>query len=430
MPLQVWVAVALAALAVAVALAADPIAALSMGAAALIGFWAWLALRDQPRAFVSQQEFEIVGVSDLAPLLEALPEQALLMDAEGRIAGTNAALRRQLRVEPNGQFLSSVMRQPDVLDAARAAVNQGETRAVDYESTNQVDRQIRCYVSPLTWGEDRAALLVFSDQTARMNTERMRADFLANASHELRTPLASLTLLIETIAGPARDNADERDRFLKMMQVQADRMRRLIDDLLSLSRIELDEHVPPAERADLALVARESVDALATVAQERKVTIDLKMPGGPVPVIGERFQLTQVVQNLVDNALKYTPAGARVTVTVAAVGDRDDVMAAAGRQWPEAGRITLLSPGPAANLSYAYVRVEDAGPGIARRFLPRLAERFFRVEREEGNDRGGTGLGLAIVKHIVNRHRGGFLVESQPGKGSAFAVFVELAEQE
>ncbi|HVV33694.1 MAG TPA: ATP-binding protein [Vitreimonas sp.] len=421
---------ALAALAFGLALATGPIAALSMAVAAMTGYWAWTAFREQPRVHAAPQEFEIIDISDLAPLLEALPDPALLMDAEGRIAGSNAAVRRQLRAEPNGQFLSSVMRQPDVLDAARAAVRNGETQAVEYESSNQVDRSTRCNVSPLTWGDERAALLVFHDQTARMNTERMRADFLANASHELRTPLASLTLLIETIAGPARDNAAERDRFLKMMQVQADRMRRLIDDLLSLSRIELDEHVPPSDRADLALVARESVDALATVAQERNVKVDLRVPGGPLPVIGERFQLTQVIQNLVDNALKYTPEGGQVVVTVAAAGDRDDVMAKAGRQWPDAGRITLLTPGPAANLSYAYVRVEDSGAGIARRFLPRLAERFFRVEREEGNDRGGTGLGLAIVKHIVNRHRGGFLVESQPGRGSAFAVFVELAEQD
>lgn len=429
-PAPAWVAVALAVLAFAVALAAGPVPALLMAVAAGAAFWAWTALREQPRVHTAQQEFEIVGMADLAPLLEALPDPALLMDAEGRIAGSNAALRRQLRVEPNGQFLSSVMRQPDVLDAAQAAVKRGETLAVEYESSTQVERHTRCYVSPLTWGEERAALLVFHDQTARMNTERMRADFLANASHELRTPLASLTLLIETIAGPARDSVEERDRFLKMMQVQADRMRRLIDDLLSLSRIELDEHVPPSDRADLALVARESSDALMTVAQERNVKIELRTPGGRIPVIGERFQLTQVVQNLVDNALKYTPNGGRVVVSVAIAGDRDDVMAKAGRQWPEAGRITVLSPGQAANLSYAFVRVEDSGPGIAKRFLPRLAERFFRVEREEGNDRGGTGLGLAIVKHIINRHRGGFLVESQPGKGSAFAVFVELAEQD
>jgi two-component system, OmpR family, phosphate regulon sensor histidine kinase PhoR len=214
------------------------------------------------------------------------------------------------------------------------------------------------------------------------------------------------------------------------MQVQAERMRRLIEDLLSLSRIELDEHVPPSDRADLSQVARESVDALAGVAQERNVSINLQLRDGAVSVVGERFQLTQVVQNLVDNAIKYTAPGGSVLVEVGAAGDRDDVIAKAGRRWGEAARIAPLSPPAAANRSYAYVRVEDCGPGIARHFLPRLGERFFRVEREMGDERGGTGLGLAIVKHIVNRHRGGLLVESQPGKGTAFAVYVELAEQD
>jgi two-component system phosphate regulon sensor histidine kinase PhoR len=270
-------------------------------------------------------------------------------------------------------------------------------------------------------------MLVFHDQTARISTERMRADFLANASHELRTPLASLTLLIETIAGPARDNAEERDRFLSMMQVQAERMRRLIEDLLSLSRIELDEHIPPSDRADLSAVAREVIDALTAVARDREVRLKLVAPERPVTVVGERFQLAQVVQNLVDNAVKYTPKGGEVLIEVGESGDREEVTAQAGRRWAEAARMVLLNPPAAANLSYSYVRVEDGGPGIARRFLPRLGERFFRVEREMGDERGGTGLGLAIVKHIVNRHRGGLLVESQPGRGTAFAAYVESA---
>jgi two-component system phosphate regulon sensor histidine kinase PhoR len=214
-----------------------------------------------------------------------------------------------------------------------------------------------------------------------------------------------------------------------MMQVQADRMRRLIDDLLSLSRIELDEHVPPSDRADLGNVAREVADSLAPVLKERNVTLDLRVPDDPVRVVGERFQLTQVLQNLVDNAVKYTSDGGAVTIEVAASGDREEVSAQAGRRWEEAGRIALLTPAAAANRSYAYVRVEDSGPGVAKRFLPRLGERFFRVEREMGAERGGTGLGLAIVKHIINRHRGGFLIESVPGRGSAFAAYVELAEE-
>ena len=212
------------------------------------------------------------GLDDLAPLLEGLPDPALLIDAEGRIAGSNAAARRaDGSSRPRGLFLSSILRHPDLLEAVQAAVHDGATRTVEFETAAQVEQHTRCYVAPVTWDEARAALMVFHDQTARINTERMRADFLANASHELRTPLASLTLLIETLAGPARDDAAERDRFLKMMQVQADRMRRLIDDLLSLSRIELDEHVPPSDRADLAQVAREVADALAPVAKEREV---------------------------------------------------------------------------------------------------------------------------------------------------------------
>jgi two-component system phosphate regulon sensor histidine kinase PhoR len=207
-------------------------------------------------------------------------------------------------------------------------------------------------------------------------------------------------------------------------------MRRLIADLLSLSRIELDEHVPPSDRADLAAVAREVVDALNPFARERGVRIELAAPANGLGVVGERFQLAQVVQNLIDNAIKYTPKDGVVRVEIARGGDREETAQAAGRRWDEAGRAALLTPAAVANRSYAYVRVEDCGPGIDRHFLPRLGERFFRVERELGNERGGTGLGLAIVKHIVNRHRGGLLVESQQGKGSAFAAYVQLAEED
>jgi two-component system phosphate regulon sensor histidine kinase PhoR len=429
-PAAAWAAAGLAAIAALLAFFTSASAAVLMVLAAASCLW---AMREGRRFVISptgDEQLEPVGLGELAPLLEALPEPALLVDAEGRIVSSNAAARRQMHFEARGQFLTSILRHPDVLEAVQGAVREGDTRAVEYETPAQVDRHTRCYVAPVNWGADRAAMLVFHDQTARISTERMRADFLANASHELRTPLASLTLLIETLSGPARENAADRDRFLSMMQVQADRMRRLIDDLLSLSRIELDEHVPPSDRADLTAVAREVIVALAPVVRERNVTLSLKAPAKPIVVVGERFQLAQVVQNLVDNAVKYTPDGGQVTIEIAASGDREEVSAQAGRRWQEAGRVALLAPVAAANRSYAYVRVEDAGPGMSRRFLPRLGERFFRVERETGDERGGTGLGLAIVKHIVNRHRGGLLVESQPGRGSAFAAYVELAEED
>lgn len=429
LPALAWAAGAIAVLAALFAFAANPQAAILMVLAAAASYWAF---REASRFIISPragETAEYVGLGELAPLLEALPDPALLVGADNRIVTSNSPARRQLQFEARGQFLTAILRHPDVLEAAQAAVREGATSAVEYESSGQAGRQLRCYVAPVNWGPDRAALLVFHDQTAQISTERLRSDFLANASHELRTPLASLTLLIETIAGPARDDPKERDRFLAMMQVQAERMRRLIDDLLSLSRIELDEHVPPSDRADLAAVSREVVDALFGVAEERGVKLELAA-AAPVPVVGERFQLAQVVQNLVDNAMKYTPRGGTVRIDVGAGGDRDETAAMSGRRWEEAGRFAFLTPAPAANLSYAFLRVEDCGPGIERHFLPRLGERFFRVERELGNERGGTGLGLAIVKHIVNRHRGGFLVESQPGKGSAFAVYLELAEED
>ena len=367
------------------------------------------------------------SLADLTPLLEALPDPALLIDSEGRIAGSNGAARREFSFDAAGVALSSVLRYPQLLDAVQAAIHDGATRAIEYETTAQVERHMLCTVAPITWAGAKGALAVFHDQTARINTERMRADFLANASHELRTPLASLTLLIETIAGPAREDPVERDRFLRMMQVQAVRMRRLIDDLLSLSRIELDEHVPPSDRADLSQTALEAVDSLTPLAAERGVRLETHMPEGPAWVVGERFQLAQVALNLVDNAIKYTKSGGVVRIAVGVADGRDQAASAAGAQWEGAGRVALLTPAPAANKPYVYLRVEDAGPGIAKRFLPRLGERFFRVEREMGEEKGGTGLELAIVKHIINRHRGGFLIESQVGQGSAFAVYLERA---
>lgn len=429
LPSAAWLALGLAALAIASVVPVSPTAAIFMAMAAAAAYAAWRNALPDTR---SQRLADQTGPSlaDLAPLLEALPDPALLVNAERRLAGSNAAARKHLEFEAQGQFLTSILRQPDVLEAVQAAVDDGATRAVEYETVIGVERHTRCYVAPVHWGAKSGALLVFHDQTARISTERMRADFLANASHELRTPLASLTLLIETIAGPARDSPEERGRFLLMMQKQAERMRRLIDDLLSLSRIELDEHIPPSDRADLSGVARETNDLLAAVAAERGARIEIEAPARAVRVVGERFQLAQVVQNLVDNAIKYSPQGGAVSVEVGVAGDREEVLLGAGRRWAGASRVSLSTPSAAANRSYAFVRVEDAGPGVDARYLPRLGERFFRVERELGNEKGGTGLGLAIVKHIVNRHRGGLIVESQVGKGSAFVAYFELADEQ
>jgi two-component system phosphate regulon sensor histidine kinase PhoR len=388
-----------------------------------------LVPRPQPAAPVAAAPAPVVrtlGFNALAPLLEAMPDPALLIDREGRIAGANSAARAQLKFEADGLKLAAILRRPELLDAADAAVQDGASQTVFYESASPVEEHFKAYIAPVAWGGQNAALMVFHNQTQLIATERMRADFLANASHELRTPIAALLLLIETLSGHAKGDPVAQAQFMGMMQAQILRMKRLIDDLLSLSKIELNEHVPPTEASELWAVAQEAAGAVRPLADERGVQVETVLEGeiGPV-VLGDRFQLVQVAQNLVDNAIKYSPRGGLVRVVVGLGGLRDDAADFAGRRWEGAGRSSLLTPPPSQSRRFAFLRVEDNGVGIERRYLPRLSERFYRVERDDNPERSGTGLGLAIVKHIVNRHRGGFMVESIPGKGSAFCVLIE-----
>jgi two-component system phosphate regulon sensor histidine kinase PhoR len=228
----------------------------------------------------------------------------------------------------------------------------------------------------------------------------MRADFVANVSHELRTPLASLLGFIETLQGPAREDTEARERFLGLMKAQAERMRRLIDDLLSLSRIEMSAHERPTATVDFARIIRHVIDVLGSLARDAGVEVSVDL-SGPLLVKGEWDELVQVVQNLVENAIKYAAAGKRVEVT--------------GQIEGEADRQKVV------------VRVRDYGPGIAPEHLPRLTERFYRVSVQESRARGGTGLGLAIVKHILNRHRGKLSIASQLGEGTTFTVKLHCA---
>jgi two-component system phosphate regulon sensor histidine kinase PhoR len=273
------------------------------------------------------------------------------------------------------------------------------------------------------------AMLVLADETSSKRAERMRADFLANASHELRTPLASLSGFIETIAGPARDDAEAQERFLGIMRDQTERMKRLIDDLLSLSRVEMNEHLPPSAVTDLAQLAADVIDSLSPVAAARSILIRAELPGGPALVTGDRDQLHEVVENLVENALKYSADGSSIRVSLYDGAGRDAAEYSRTRLGEMASRMTLAAPVYDAEARYAVIRVRDAGVGIDRRYLPRLSERFFRVDGQKSGPASGTGLGLAIVKHIVTRHRGGLTVESAPGGGSVFSVFFPKAAE-
>ena len=351
-------------------------------------------------------------------LIEALPEIAMYIDSQGRVEGANPAARKEFRFTAIGPQLTAIVRRPELLAAVDTARRTKQSQNFEIVQRDQTDRHFACVASPLGLG----VLLTLHDFTDIKRMEMARVDFLANASHELRTPLTSLSGFIETIRGPARDDPEARDRFLEIMQGQADRMRRLISDLLSLSRIELVEHRPPEGSTDLASIVTEVREAVAPVAKARGVDLRIKGGEAPVTVTGARDELTQVVQNLIDNAIKYSESGDIVEIELASGVSASEASALAGRRWQDAGRLSIANAPATVNArSFAVIRVSDSGPGIERKYLPRLSERFYRVDQGRGL-KPGTGLGLAIVKHVVQRHRGEFLVESEPGRGSAFGV--------
>ncbi len=373
------------------------------------------------------------GDAPLEEVIEALPDPVMVVGAlepddfaGRRILFANLAARELFRLPGEQVLLVSAVRNPQVLEVVDEALFYGWLGEAAYEAGGAQDRYWRAWAKPLSPAANgvKRALLLLRDETDARRNERMRADFLANASHELRTPLASLAGFIETLRGHAKDDSDARDRFLDIMARQAWRMARLIEDLMSLSRIELNEHIAPDGEVDLALAVADVIDALTPQAREAGVQFDLSLgERGQAVVTGDRDQIVQVVQNLVDNAVKYAGRGGRAAVSLE-IGLTAE--AAVALRKPHAARLSLLTPDHADGL-YAVIGVSDTGPGLARQVLPRLTERFYRVEGQKSGERLGTGLGLAIVKHIMNRHRGGLAVESAEGEGAQFLVYFPLA---
>ncbi len=418
--------------------AIDPAPAIAAAAVMIGGIVAaWYLIPNSRRATAEAEPIPPAALRAPPPyagILEQLADPVLLVSGGARedlnarrFLFANAAARELLRIQRPEGPLTTAVRAPEVLAVVDEALFDRATGHALYQSGGVQDRVWRARATPLEGMEDsRLALLSLRDETEFRRSERTRADFLANASHELRTPLASLAGFIETLRGHAKDDPVARDRFLGIMQVQAERMRRLIDDLMSLSRIELGEHIPPSDEVDLALVAIDVLDALGPLAAERSVRFEASLaPVGDAIVMGERDQLLQVIQNLAENAVKYAPRGSSVEVTME-VGL--EAMAAVTPTSVFVPHLSLLTPDHAGGRLYVSLRVSDSGPGIARGYLPRLTERFYRVEGQKSGEHSGTGLGLAIVKHIVNRHRGGLTVESGEGRGAAFTIYVPMAE--
>ena len=328
-------------------------------------------------------------------LLANIPDPVILIDRRAVVLEANPAARALLPALRLRHPLSFALRAPDVIDAIEDVLRTGAPTKTTYAVRVPTERAFEVQIGalPMPDGGQPNVVLFLRDLTAARRLEAMRVDFVANASHELRTPLASLLGFIETLQGPARDDAPARERFLAIMRTQAQRMTRLIDDLLSLSRIELREHVAPTQAVDLGAIARQMVDAQGALAAERGVAVTLEAEGA-YPVLGEPDELLRIVENLIENAVKY--GGTTVTVGLARVADA------------RGGRIVLS--------------VSDDGPGIAPEHLPRLTERFYRIDVASSRQKGGTGLGLAIVKHSLNRHRGRLAIESVVGRGTTVRV--------
>ncbi len=340
----------------------------------------------------------------LRAVIAGLPDPVVALDRTGRVLALNERARVLAPALRQGEPVSFALRMPELIEAIGRAATGEEQRVVYFERV-PVDRWYETVVMPVKREPGAAlpdlVLMTFHDLTPLRRVEEMRADFVANASHELHTPLAALLGFIETLQGSAREDPKARERFLAIMQEQARRMARLIDDLLSLSRIELNAHRRPDTPVDLVPIVRQVVDGLETLARDRGVTVTIDAASA-LPILGDHDELVRIFENLVENALKYGAAGRRVDIKLGLGTSADGE--------PEA---------------LASVRVY--GPGIAPEPLTRLTERFYRVDVTESRAQGGTGLGLALVKHILNRHRGRLTIDSAPGEGATFTIHLPTA---
>jgi two-component system phosphate regulon sensor histidine kinase PhoR len=334
-----------------------------------------------------------------------MPDPAIILDRTSAILNYNAAAQSIFDRLRKGLPLEHVNRDPELIAAVTGAFETGEKRTTRLVSRGGLDQRFIATVTPLSGSDHHqvmAVLITIHDQSEQHRMLEMRTDFIANASHELRTPLASVRGFIETLQGPARHDEAARDRFLTIMADQAERMTRLIDDLLLLSRVEEKANLKPTGRVDLDDLIEDVIRSLAPAADERHMTITVERVSAPLVALGDRDELFQVFHNLIENAVKYGRDGGTVNVSL--------TRSKTGRTGSHSDRAT--------------VTIVDNGPGIAPEHLPRLTERFYRVSAEHSRRIGGTGLGLAIVKHVLNRHEGELSVESVVGYGTTFRVLL------
>ena len=338
-------------------------------------------------------------------IVDAMADPAVVLDGVGTVLHHNPLIADIFPRVRDGQPISLLSRGPELLEGIERARRKQQRIVVQLHDRVPVSRRLSAIITTLSIDEPRALepaiLIAFRDLTDQERHAQLRADFIANASHELRTPLASMKVIVETLQGAARDDSTGRERFLAMLATQANRMTRLIDDLLSLNRVEMRAHLPPRGSVDMVELLSNVTASMEPLAETSGMKIVLKTADDLGSVRGEPEELAQVFQNLVQNAIKYGgDSGGTITISLS-------------RQSGNSGESVVVT-------------VADEGIGIAPEHLPRLTERFYRINVAASREKGGTGLGLAIVKHIISRHRGDLRIESELGKGSQFSVILPV----
>lgn len=338
-------------------------------------------------------------------VINAFAHGALLIGPQSWIVGANSAATDLLGADLLGRHYITVLRQPALLDAIEGVMEDNKAREARYLGKGQgEDSTYQVHVRPIGHRADQGVLITFEDISPIESAGKMRRQFVANVSHELRTPLTAMIGFIETLRGPAKSDEAARERFLGIMQREADRMTQLVDDLLSLSRVEDQERRKPRDLVNMNALVQSVILSLAPMTEKASVALDAKLPDHDVLIPADADQIRQVLTNLIENGIKYSGGGKPIEI-----------------------RLSPVELQPALQREGMCLSVQDFGEGIEGHHIPRLTERFYRIDTHRSREVGGTGLGLAIVKHIVSRHRGRLRVKSKVGEGSVFSVILPSA---
>lgn len=358
-----------------------------------------------------RQEMETV-ITEREILVDTLPDILIMTNDDKIIVRTNRAARNIFGQNLAGRHIREIIPNDKLLNALSAVIEDLRGQETEFHLPDPSPRDFQAVIErfPIPSEGGMSVVITLTEITQQKRIQRMRADFVANASHEIRTPLASIIGFIETLRGPAKDDPIARDEFLKVMAEQSERMAKLVNDLLSLSKIEMNAHATPVGKVDLTRIIRSEQQHFEWACRQKNVTIRLKLNDNLPPTRGEEQELAQVVRNLLGNAIKYTNPDTEVVISA---------------------RLTSTLPEDQyfRNLTRAIqFSVEDHGEGIPKEHIPRLTERFYRVDTARTRKVGGTGLGLAIVKHVLNRHQSVLTIDSEVGQGSTFNVYLPVYE--